>query len=181
MKEADCLNGRPGKLSSRAGLYTTAGDGKGTTMGLTTFEEIIQFAVKREDSAYRLYKTAAERAESLAARKMFEEMAAEEAGHKATFEKLDLEQAEDYKFTRHADMKLAEYMADIPFREDMSYPEILHFALKTEENAYKLYTAAAEMTDNPKLKKMLLVLADVEKGHKARIEAMYDEKVLTEM
>ena len=150
-------------------------------MGLTTFEEIIQFAVKREDSAYRLYKTAAERAESLAARKMFEEMAAEEAGHKAVFENLDLEQAENYKFTKHADMKLAEYMADIQFREDMSYPEILHFALKTEENAYKLYTAAAEMTDNPKLKNMLLVLADVEKGHKARIEAMYDEKVLTEM
>jgi rubrerythrin len=94
---------------------------------------------------------------------MFEEMADEEAGHKASFEKLDLQQAENYKFTRQADMKLAEYMADIPFREEMSYPEILHFALKTEENAYKLYAAAAEMIDDPKLKKMLLVLADVEK------------------
>jgi rubrerythrin len=179
--EADCLNGRPGKFSCRAGLYSRAGAGKGTTMGLKTFEEIIRFAIKREESAYHLYKTAAERAQSLAARKMFEEMAAEEAGHKATFEKLDLETAENYKFSPHADMKLAEYMADIPFREDMSYPEILHYALKTEENAYKLYTAAAEMTDNPRLKKMLLVLADVEKGHKARIETMYDEKVLTEM
>ncbi len=150
-------------------------------MGFTTFEEIIKFAVKREESAYRLYKTAAERAQSVAARKMFEEMAAEEAGHKASFEKLDLAQADNYKFTGHNDMKLAEYMADIPFREDMSYPEILHYAMKTEENAYKLYTAAAEMTGDPKLKRMLLVLADVEKGHKLRIEAMYDEKVLSEM
>ena len=114
-------------------------------MGLTTFEEIIKFAVKREDTAYRLYKTAAERAQSIAARKMFEEMAAEEAGHKTSFEKLDLSQAENYKFTSHADMRLAEYMADIPFKEDMSYPEILHYAMKTEESAYKLYTAAAEM------------------------------------
>ena len=150
-------------------------------MGLTTFEEIIKFAVKREETAYRLYKTAAERAQSIAARKMFEEMAAEEAGHKHSFENLTLGQAENHTFSRHADMKLAEYMADMPFREDMSYPEILRFALKTEENAYKLYAAAAEMTDDPKLKKLLLVLADVEKGHKARIEAMYDEKVLTEM
>ncbi len=150
-------------------------------MGFTTFEEIIKFAVKREESAYRLYKAAAERAQSVAARKMFEEMAAEEAGHKSSFEKLDLEQAENYKFTPHTDMKLAEYMAEIPFREEMSYPEILHYALKTEENAYKLYTAAAEMIDDPKLKRMLLVLADVEKGHKLRIEAMYDEKVLSEM
>lgn len=150
-------------------------------MGFTTFEEIIKFAVKREDAAYRLYKTAAGRAESIAARKMFEEMAEEEAGHKASFEKLDLQLVENYKFSHHADMKLAEYMAEIPFRDDMSYPEILHYALKTEENAYKLYTAAAGMTDDPKLKKMLMVLADVEKGHKHRIEAMYDEKVLSEM
>jgi rubrerythrin len=155
--------------------------GKGIAMGFATFEEIIKFAVKREETAYRLYKTAAERAQSIAARKMFEEMAAEEAGHKASFEKLDLQQAENYKFSAHADMKLAEYMADIPFREDMSYPEILHFALKTEENAYKLYSSAAEMIADPKLKKMLQVLADVEKGHKLRIETMYDEKVLSEM
>jgi len=150
-------------------------------MGLTTFEEIIKFAVKREDAAYRLYKAAAERTQSIAARKMFEEMAAEEAGHKSSFEKLDLGQTEQYTFTGHADMKIAEYMADIPFREDMSYPEILHYAMKTEENAYRLYTAAAEAIDDPRLKKMLLVLADVEKGHKLRIEAMYDEKVLAEM
>ena len=150
-------------------------------MGFTTFEEIIKFAVKREETAYRLYTTASERAQSIAARKMFEEMAAEEAGHKTSFENISLGQSENYKFSAHADMKLAEYMADIPFREDMTYPEILHFALKTEESAYKLYTAASEMIDDPKLKKLLLVLADVEKGHKARIEAMYDEKVLSEM
>ena len=150
-------------------------------MGFTTFEEIIKFAVKREDTAYRLYKTAAEKAQSIAARKMFEEMAGEEAGHKASFEKLDLQHMENYTFTHHPDMKIAEYLADIPFREDMSYPEILHYALKTEESAYKLYTAAAEMTDNPQLKKMLLALADVEKGHKLRLETLYDEKVLTEM
>ena len=150
-------------------------------MGFTTFEEIIKFAVRREETAYRLYKTAAERAESVASRKMFEEMAAEEAGHKSSFEKLDLDHLENYTFTNHPDMKIAEYLADIPFREDMSYPEILHYALKTEESAYKLYTAASEMTDSPRLKKMLLALADVEKGHKHRIESLYDEKVLTEM
>lgn len=150
-------------------------------MGFTTFEEIIKFAIKREETAYRLYKAAAERAQSIAARKMFEEMAAEEAGHKHSFEKIDPAQAESYLFTPHADMKLAEYMADIPFREDMTYPEILHYAMKTEESAYKLYAGAAELTGDPKLKKMLLVLADVEKGHKLRLEGLYDEKVLTEM
>ena len=40
--------------------------------------------------------------------------------------------------------------------------------------------AAAEMTDDPQLKKTLLVFADVEKGHKKRLEGIYDERVLTE-
>ena len=49
-------------------------------MGFTTFEEIIKFAVKREDTAYRLYKTAAERAQSIAARKMFQKAVTDDPG-----------------------------------------------------------------------------------------------------
>lgn len=150
-------------------------------MEFATLEDIIRFAVQREETAYRLYKTAAEKATSIAARKMFEEMATEEAGHKLAFENLNIEGTEHYSFTERPDMKLAEYMVDIPFREDMGYPEILRYAMKTEESAYKLYMAASEMTDDPKLKRMLMVLADVEKGHKLKVESLYDEKVLTEM
>ncbi|RNC72282.1 MAG: ferritin [Desulfuromonadales bacterium] len=150
-------------------------------MEFKTFDDIIRFAVQREETAYQLYKTAAAKATSISARKMFEEMAAEEAGHKHSFENLSIAGAETYTFARQPDMKIAEYMVDVPFREDMSYPEILRYAMKTEETAYKLYTAASELTDDPKLKRMLQVLADIEKGHKLKVEAIYDEKVLTEM
>ena len=36
------------------------------------------------------------------------------------------------------------------------------------------------MTDDPKLQKMLMNFADVELGHRRRLEAIYDERVLTE-
>jgi rubrerythrin len=62
----------------------------------------------------------------------------------------------------------------------MCYNEILASALKTEENAYQLYKAAAGMTDDPKLQKVLMNFADVELGHRRRIEAIYEERVLTE-
>ncbi|QSV46491.1 ferritin family protein [Geobacter benzoatilyticus] len=150
-------------------------------MEFKTLDDIIKFAVQREENAYQLYKTAAQKATSISARKMFEEMAEEEAGHKVAFEKLDMGGAEKYTIADRPDMKIAEYMTELPFREDMSYPEILRYAMKTEENAYKLYTAASELTDDPKFKRMLLVLADIEKGHKLKIEAVYDERVLTEM
>jgi len=150
-------------------------------MGFRTLEEIIHFAVQREETAYRLYKEAARKSTSIAARKMFEEIAAEEAGHKEVFSRADLVEAAQQSSGKVPDMKLAEYMVDVPLRPDMSYDEIIRHAMKTEENAYRLYTAAAELTDDPKLKKTLLAFADVEKGHKRRLEDIYDERVMTEM
>ena len=150
-------------------------------MGFTTLEEVIRFAVKREETAYQLYKNAAENSTGIAARKMFEEMAAEEAGHKEVFSRIDIAEAMQQASAKVPDMKLAEYMVEMPLKPDMSYDEILRFAIKTEESAYKLYSAAVEMTDDPKLKKTLQVFADVEMGHKKRLEDIYDERVLTEM
>lgn len=149
-------------------------------MNLVTLEQIISFAVEREETAYRLYKRAAELSTSIASRKMFEEMAAEEAGHKEVFSRIDTDKAADHRSIRIPDMKIAQYLVDIPFRKDMTYQEILTFAMKAEESAYKLYEAAAEATEDPKLKNVLKVFADVERGHKARIEQIYEDHVLTE-
>jgi rubrerythrin len=149
-------------------------------MNFVTLEEIVSFAVEREETAYRLYKRAAELSTNIASKKMFEEMAAEEAGHKEVFSRIDLEKAENHKSLRIPDMKIAEYLVDVPFHKDMTYQQILTFAMKAEETAYKLYDAAAEAVADPKLKNVLKVFADVERGHKAKIEQLYDEHVLTE-
>jgi rubrerythrin len=149
-------------------------------MGFTTLEEIIAFAVEREETAYQLYKNAAEKSTSIAARKMFEEMAAEEAGHKMVFSRLEVAALHQQASSKIPDMHLSEYMVDIPLRPDMTYGEILRNAMKTEESAWKLYSAAAEMTDDPQLKKTLQVFAEVELGHKKRLEGIYDDKFLTE-
>lgn len=149
-------------------------------MNFVTLEEIILFAVEREETAYRLYKRAAELSTSIASKKMFEEMATEEAGHKEVFSRIDMEKAENHRSVRIPDMKIAQYLVDVPFRKDMTYQEILTFAMKAEESASKLYEAAAEAVEDPKLKNVLKVFADVEKGHKVRLEHLYDEHVLTE-
>lgn len=145
-----------------------------------TLEEIVAYAVKREETAHLLYKNAAQKTNSISSRKVFEELANEELGHMHSFEKLDISRAEQYHFADYPEIGLADYIVDMPFRENMTYDEILRFAMKTEEHAYKLYQAAAHVTSDPKLKKMLLVLADIEKGHQQRIEAIYEEHVITE-
>lgn len=149
-------------------------------MGFVTLEQVIKFAVQREETAVQLYTEAAKKTTSIAARKMFEEFVVEEMGHKKVFSQMDLARAEQYKASQVRDMGISKYLVDIELKPDMTYPEILQFAIKTEEHAYQLYKAAAEGTDDPQLKKTLAVFADVELGHKKRIEAIYDERVLTE-
>jgi len=149
-------------------------------MKFVTLDEVVKFAIEREESAYNLYKRAAELSTSISSRKMFEELAAEEATHKDVFTKIDGERAEQHKLCTLPESSVAKYLADVPFRPDMCYNEILASALKTEENAYQLYKAAAGMTDDPKLQKVLMNFADVELGHRRKIEAIYEDRVLTE-
>jgi rubrerythrin len=145
-----------------------------------TLDEVIKFAIEREETAYNLYKRAEELSTTIAAKKMFAELAAEEATHRDVFSKIDVNKAENHKLCTLPEASIAKYLTDVPFRADMTYPEILTFALKTEESAYQLYKAAAGMTDDPKLQKVLMNFADVELGHRRKLEVIYEERVLTE-
>jgi rubrerythrin len=145
-----------------------------------TLDDVIKFAIEREDTAYQLYKRAEELSTTVAAKKMFAELAAEEATHKDVFSKMDEDKAENHKLCTIPEASIATYLNDVPFRPDMSYQEILVYALKTEENAYQLYKAAAGMTDDECLQKVLMNFADVELGHRRRLEVIYEERVLTE-
>jgi rubrerythrin len=145
-----------------------------------TLDEVIKFAIEREETAYNLYKRAEELSTTIAAKKMFAELAAEEATHRDVFSKIDVNKAENHKLCTLPEASIAKYLTDVPFRADMTYPEILTFALKTEESAYQLYKAAAGMTDDPNLQKVLMNFADVELGHRRKLEVIYEERVLTE-
>lgn len=149
-------------------------------MGFITMEEIIHFAVQREKRAYELYCDAAAKSNSIASRKMFEEMAAEEAGHQEVFSRIEMAAAVGRASAQIPDTHISAYLVDLPLRPDMSYDEIIRYGIKTEENAWKLYVAAAEVTEEPQLKKTLLAFAEVERGHKKRLETLYEDKVLTE-
>ncbi len=149
-------------------------------MSFVTLEQVIKYAVEREEAAFQLYTKAAAMSTDIAAKKMFQEMAAEEAGHKEVFGRMDLEKADSYKATTIPDMKIGKYLVDVPMKPNMTYQEILTYAIKAEEHAYQLYTMAADSTADPELQKVLRVFADVEKGHKIKVENLYDEHVLTE-
>jgi rubrerythrin len=62
----------------------------------------------------------------------------------------------------------------------MSYADLLRMAIKNEEKSQRLYTSTAKMVTEPKLNKLLLVLAQEESTHKEKLEKIYDKEILPE-
>jgi rubrerythrin len=148
---------------------------------LNSLDDILEFALEREDAAYRLYCNAAKMSTNAAARKIFEELAEQEAGHKRIILSLDKEKIAKYRITAVPDLGISDYLVDVSYNDAMTYQEILVYAMKNEEKACRFYREAEQMTDDPELKQLLLMMANEEQKHKFRLESLYEEKVLTEM
>jgi rubrerythrin len=148
-------------------------------MGIT-FEDIVRFAIEEESGATELYKKMSSSVERLNAKVMFDELAAEEAKHKEFFSKLSKESMPDISLEKVTDLRISDYLVDIPFRPEMEYQDILIMAMKKEESAVKLYSDMATRVQEPELQKLLKFMAQEEAKHKLRLETEYDDIVLAE-
>ncbi len=143
-------------------------------------DEILDFAIEREQEAVEFYTDIAKRAKSPAAREAFEMYANEERGHKAKLEKVKAGRKLLSAEKKLQDLKIGDYLVEGEFTEDIDYQDILILAMKREKAAYKLYMDMAARVDDPEVKDLLIGLANEEAKHKLRFEVEYDENVLTE-
>jgi rubrerythrin len=148
-------------------------------MKLDSLDEILRFAIRKEADAAAFYKMAADRSNP-GVKKTFKELAKMEEGHKKKLEGFDLKKIEKMKLKPMKGLGMSEIMEDIPFRSDMSYAELLLMAIKNEEKSQHLYLSTEKMVTEPKLKKLLLILAQEESTHKERLEKIYDDEILKE-
>lgn len=149
-------------------------------MDLKNFDEVINFAIEREIEAYEFYDKAREMAFGDAAKMMLTEFAGEERRHREILEKVKKEGVKDYQIKSVPNLKIAEYLIDIPFKPDMPISDIIHLALKREQKSYQLYNDLATQVDDAGLQKTFTILATEELKHKNKFEIMYDEQVLSE-
>src|SRR4030042_5758965 len=110
-------------------------------------------------------------------RKAFEELAAEEEGHKRRLEDFDLKRIDEMALKEVKGLGLSEILEDVPFSPDMSYADLLRMAIKSEEKSQRFYASTAEIVSDPGLKKLLLILAQEESVHKERLEKIYDNEI----
>ena len=148
-------------------------------MRLTSLDEIMRFAIRKEADSAAFYHMAAERSNP-GVKKAFEELAKEEEGHKKKLEGFDFKQIEKMELKETKGLGMSEMMEDVPYSSDMDYADLLRFAIKNEEKSQHLYLSTAKIVKGSMLEKLLLILAQEESSHKERLEKIYDKEILKE-
>ncbi|MFH1010825.1 MAG: ferritin family protein [bacterium] len=143
-------------------------------------EEVLNFAIAREEEAAAFYRSLAARMEWPWMTKTFEQFAREEDGHKAKI--LGIKEGRLSVPTKEkiSDLKIGDYLVDVEPTGELDYQEALIVAMKREKASFKLYMNLADAVDNAALRDLFLVLAQEEAKHKLRFELEYDEHILKE-
>ncbi|MDT8448288.1 MAG: ferritin family protein [bacterium] len=144
------------------------------------FSEVLKHAIGLEEEAASLYQYLASKAERPELKKVFEEVRAQEEGHKKRLEAVLAKQQlpQTKKYTPDEDLKLAEYLVDVdPHKPNLSYEEALIVGMKLEKASLDLYRRLADDADDAELKALFNFLADEEAKHKYGFESRYDDLI----
>ncbi len=142
-------------------------------------DEILDFAIGKEEEAAQFYTSLARQTGKSWMRQVFEDFAGEERGHKAKLEAIKQGKLLMPAAEKVMDLKIADYLTDVEASPDLDYQDALILAMKQEKAAFKLYSDLAAATDDDTLRATLLTLAQEEARHKLRFEIEYDDHILT--
>ena len=144
------------------------------------FYTIIEFAIEKEVEAYEFYTEMASKAKAPAMKKVFEEFAKEEMGHKNKLEGMKKGNVNLSSGKPVADLKISDYTVEVDPDVEVDYQHALIIAMKKEKAAFRLYMDIAETVADDNLKSMFKSLAQEEAKHKLRFELEYDQNILSE-
>lgn len=147
---------------------------------LGSVDEILNFAIEKEQEASDFYTGLAARMDRPAMKDVFLGFAREEQGHKAKLIAIQANKALLGGEKKILDLKLSDYLVEVEPTGKLEYADALILAMKKEKAAFRLYSDLATTTDNADLKATLLGLAQEEAKHKLRFEVEYDDHVMTE-
>ena len=149
-------------------------------MEFSTFEEIIDFAIKREEEAFQSYGEMINIARTPGLKKLLTELQNEEKNHKKLLQNITQEKVNSLNIKEVLDLKISDYLVEEPPHEQMNFQDLLIFAAKKEQKAVELYSELAKQAKEKDLKKLFEFLVQQEKRHKLRLEKEYEERVLEE-
>ncbi len=141
-----------------------------------SMEEILTFAVNKEEASYLFYTDMARMTEDKDVSRLFEDFAAEELRHR---EQLRLEIMKMGKVVSTDDdwsnRTRAEYAVEGDLPEDFSYTDALKLAISKENAAFKLYVDVLKLTEDEEAIEVFIALAEDEVRHKIKFQSEYEK------
>lgn len=143
-------------------------------MDVEKYNKAIADAIQSEIDAKDFYTRVAEKIKDNGLKKLFENLAEEEAKHERILKNVLSQQKMDttyFKFDQ--DYKVAETIEMPEVTADMDLKAAIGIAMKNEELAMKNYQALADNCRDTELKAVFLDLAAMERSHKFKMESTF--------
>jgi rubrerythrin len=141
---------------------------------------IINNAIAQEELSHEFYQRMAKLVSHKETKETFEYLAKDELEHKAFLQSCFT--AEGCKLVGSPqNVHLAEMLKAPAFTEDLSPKEALVIAMKREEGSYKFYQGLAALQPPGEIRAFLEKMAQMELGHKEKVEYIYDNVAFPEV
>jgi rubrerythrin len=137
------------------------------------FSQIIKTAIDREVEAYTFYNTVSEKVKDKNLKKLFDELASDEKKHREMLQGLMTKDAKQIHFSAAKDYKVSDTLASPPLSPDLKPLDGLVLAIRKELDAMQMYSRLAGTAADMAEKSLFTELANMESGHKARLEDIY--------
>jgi rubrerythrin len=141
-------------------------------------QDVIQFAIDKEQREMEFYDKCSKRAKNPAISQFFRELSGEEEKHRDMLTGLRPVDLEGVKLEKVENLKISDYLVDIPYRDDLTYQEALILAMKKEEKAHDFYAEWKGKCGDDRTAKLFQMLEIEELKHKRKLEAVYDDEIL---
>jgi rubrerythrin len=143
-------------------------------MDTLELNRIFSIATQRELEANAFYTKVAKSSTNSEVKEVFDQLAKEELGHFELLEKLKSDPTMPMKISApKQDFKVAE-ATQLPSLDEVSEPkDAIALAMKKEQQAVEFYRDLADTTQDTELKDMFQNLANMELGHKNRLETVF--------
>jgi len=149
-------------------------------MDFATFNDVIVFAIRREEQAAKNYGDLHALATDESARKLLLDLQEEEKNHKKVLQGLTGARAAAAGVKNVRDLKISDYLVAEPLGPEMNFQDLLVYAAKKEKTSFELYRDLAKQAETAELKRLFEYLEKQEKAHKLRLELEYEKHVLQE-
>ncbi len=147
-------------------------------MDLSNFQDILEFAISREQKAIDSYGIMSEIAKSPGMKEFLLELREEEKKHKSLLEGITDQKITGFTIKEVPDLKISDYLTEETPSEEMTFQDLLIFAAKKEQEAVELYSNLEANAEDDELKNLFQFLIQQEKTHKLKLEKEYDEHIL---